>query len=78
MLARAPRLRVLVSNFVQGNDQKHASKLCKGYLQHLEGDGLIKVREWPPQSLDLNTIELLWHELDLEVKKAVPTSEADS
>lgn len=32
--------------------------------------------EWPPQSPDANPIELLWDELDREVRKHRPTSES--
>lgn len=72
-------LRLLGQTFVfqQDNDPKHTSKLCKDYLRHLEAEGSIKVMEWPPQSPDLNPIELLWEELDREVRKSPPTSQAD-
>ncbi|GJQ82824.1 hypothetical protein Trydic_g13526 [Trypoxylus dichotomus] len=72
-------LRLLLPNFVfqQDNDPKHASKLCKDYLQLLETDGSIKVMAWSPQSPDLNPMELLREELNGEVQKAVPISEDD-
>ncbi len=40
-------------------DPKHTSKLCKPYLERKQSAGIMSVMEWPPQSPDLNPIELL-------------------
>ncbi len=40
-------------------DPKHTSKLCKSYLERKQSAGIMYVMEWPPQSPDLNPIELL-------------------
>ncbi len=45
--------------FQQDNDPKHTSKLCKSYLEKKQSAGIMSVMEWPPQSPDLNPIELL-------------------
>uniref|UniRef100_A0AAZ3SPW2 Transposase Tc1-like domain-containing protein n=1 Tax=Oncorhynchus tshawytscha TaxID=74940 RepID=A0AAZ3SPW2_ONCTS len=41
--------------FQQDND-KHTSRLCKGFLAKKEGDGVLHQMTWPPQSVDLNPI----------------------
>ena len=62
--------------FQQDNDPKHTSKLCKNYLAKKESDKQLKIMIWPPQSPDLNPIELVWNELDRKVKAKQPTSAA--
>ena len=39
-----------------------------------EQDGRLQIMEWPAQSPDLNSIELVWDELDRRVKAKQPTS----
>ncbi|CDQ78334.1 unnamed protein product [Oncorhynchus mykiss] len=38
-----------------------------------ESDGLLHQMTWPPQSPDLNPIEMVWDELDCRVKEKQPT-----
>ena len=53
---------------------QHTPRLCKGYLTKKESDGVLHQMTWPPQSSDLNPIEMVWDELDRRVKKKQPTS----
>ena len=59
---------------VTSADPKHTSRLCKGYLTKKEGDGVQHQMTWPPQSPDLNPMEMVWDEMDRRVKAKGPTS----
>ncbi|CAJ0940336.1 unnamed protein product [Ranitomeya imitator] len=43
---------------VMDNDPKHTSRLCKLYLTKKESDGVLRQMTWPPQSPDLNRMEM--------------------
>uniref|UniRef100_A0AAZ3R416 Uncharacterized protein n=1 Tax=Oncorhynchus tshawytscha TaxID=74940 RepID=A0AAZ3R416_ONCTS len=53
---------------------QHTTRLCKGYLTKKESDGVLHQMTWPPQSPDLNPIEMVLDELDRRVKEKQPTS----
>ena len=48
--------------------------MYKGYLTKKESDGVLHQMTWPPQSVDLNPIVMVWDELDRRVKEKQPTS----
>ena len=54
-------LRLVGQSFVfqQDNDPKHTSGLCKSYLTKKESDGVLHQLISPPQSPDLNPIEMV-------------------
>ena len=60
--------------FQQDNDPKHTSKLCTCYLERKKVAGDLNIMEWPPESPDLNPIELLCEKLDRRVRDLKPTS----
>lgn len=53
--------RLIGKNFIfqHDNDSKHTSKLCSTFLKQLKSQRTLKVMVRPPQSPDLNPIELL-------------------
>ena len=48
--------------------------MSKGYLTKMESDGVLHQMTWPPQSPDLNPIQMVWDEVDRRVKEKQPTS----
>ena len=59
------------------NDPKHTARVCKNYLQHLEQSDESKIMHWPPQSPDLNQIEMIWDELNRKIREVCPKSQND-
>lgn len=45
--------------FQQDKDPKHTSLLCRNYWESKENEGVLQFMEWPPQSPDINPIDLL-------------------
>lgn len=61
--------------FQQDNDPKHTSILCKNYLENKQNAKVLRNMVWPPQSPDCNPIELLWDQLDRQVRETQITSQ---
>ncbi|CDQ87304.1 unnamed protein product [Oncorhynchus mykiss] len=53
---------------------QHTTRRCKGYLTKKENDGVLHQITWPPQSPDLNPIEMISDELDRRMKEKQPKS----
>ena len=58
---------------VPDNSLYNCNGVAYGYLTKKESDDVLHQMIWPPQSLKLNTIEMVWEELDRRVKEKQPT-----
>ena len=67
----------MVSVFQQDNAPKHTSIVCRSYLQRKEADDVLENMTWPPQSQNLNPIELRGEDLGRKIRTYCPTSAGD-
>ncbi|CAJ0943271.1 unnamed protein product, partial [Ranitomeya imitator] len=51
------------------NDPKHTFRLCKGYLTNKKSNGVLLQMTWPPQTPDLNPIEMVGGSTPLDLFK---------
>ncbi|XP_076737260.1 uncharacterized protein LOC143415747 [Maylandia zebra] len=61
-------------SFGKDNDPKDTARLCRSYLTKKDSDGVLWQMARPPQSPDLNHIEMVWDEMDRRVKAIESTS----
>ena len=61
---------------MQDNDLKHIHNLCQKYIQSKEKQHILQLMSWLAQLADLNSIELVWDELNWKVRAKQPTSVA--
>ena len=54
---------------MQENDPKHTSKL---YIKSKKEQQVVQLVSWQAQSVDLNSIELVWNELDRKSELSNP------
>ena len=59
---------------MQNNDPKHISKLCQIFIKSKEELDVLQLMFKPAQSMNLNPIELVWEEVDREVRAKQPIS----
>lgn len=52
--------RLIGRGFILQHGPKHTSSLCQSYLKKKKEDGNLKIMIWPPQSPNVNPIELPW------------------
>ncbi|CAK9806815.1 Transposable element Tcb2 transposase [Anthophora quadrimaculata] len=62
-----------VFHFYQDNDPKHKSRLVQEWLLY----NCPKIMQTPPQSPDLNPIEMVWNMLDTKIRRHSITNKKD-
>ena len=68
--------RLVTERFVlmQDNDPKYTNKLYQSYIKIKEEQHILQIMSLPVQSVESNTIELVWDELDRKVNAKQPRS----
>ena len=62
--------------FPQDNNSKHYSESCQNTTSQ-KSNKILKIRIWPPQSLELSPIELVWDELDGRIRCEFPNNDSE-